>query len=659
MPIISCEETTMLEAQSLDGIAPETELAGTARRIRLWILEQIALQKDRAALWLPVLLGLGIGIYFALPEEPPLVLGLFTWVLMAAVLAAIWPYRFGKKGRKLYFGIIIMLLPLTGFAAAQIRTHKAFTPMIERKIGPVTLTGTIRSVEKLPGKKGSRVVLDGLRIEDIEPSKTPRLVRLQLRQDSDIRVGQKISALAELTPPSAPVYPGGYDFRRSFYFQGIGAVGFIYRAPEILAQPTQGLWNIEGLRQSIAGVLWRELPAEQAAIVSALTIGQQKGIPEKDEEDLRDAGLAHLLAISGMNISFVAGLIFFLTRLLLAASPVLALKFPIKKIAATLSFAGAVFYMMLSGAEVPVQRAVLMTGIVILAIIMDRTPISLRLVSFSAFVILLVSPESLISASFQMSFGAVIALVAFYEGTEQFWIRSYRDAGPLRRIALYFIGVCLSSLIASTATAPFAAYHFQQFPTYGLLANLMAVPLMGFFNNARRSGRLHSDALRSVILASSTDGAGSELDDGHRPVDGRVTRRSVEFGILAVRNLYGLRFRRTAHLPLERARKDPVHRFCCSRDIRTAPTLAAGYSGLGDGQVDRLSGRRRSDSRQFETHGKIRSGELGAAGGPARRFKHSLSKIHFLQTGNGRLSPTMRHTGVPDHGESKEYITCE
>ncbi|MBP7757745.1 MAG: ComEC family competence protein [Alphaproteobacteria bacterium] len=470
----------MLEAQSLDGIAPETELAGTARRIRLWILEQIALQKDRAALWLPVLLGLGIGIYFALPEEPPLVLGLFTWVLMAAVLAAIWPYRFGKKGRKLYFGIIIMLLPLTGFAAAQIRTHKAFTPMIERKIGPVTLTGTIRSVEKLPGKKGSRVVLDGLRIEDIEPSKTPRLVRLQLRQDSDIRVGQKISALAELTPPSAPVYPGGYDFRRSFYFQGIGAVGFIYRAPEILAQPTQGLWNIEGLRQSIAGVLWRELPAEQAAIVSALTIGQQKGIPEKDEEDLRDAGLAHLLAISGMNISFVAGLIFFLTRLLLAASPVLALKFPIKKIAATLSFAGAVFYMMLSGAEVPVQRAVLMTGIVILAIIMDRTPISLRLVSFSAFVILLVSPESLISASFQMSFGAVIALVAFYEGTEQFWIRSYRDAGPLRRIALYFIGVCLSSLIASTATAPFAAYHFQQFPTYGLLANLMAVPLMGF-----------------------------------------------------------------------------------------------------------------------------------------------------------------------------------
>ncbi len=113
--------------------------------------------------------------------------------------------------------------------------------------------------------------------------------------------------------------------------------------------------------------------------------------------------MAHLLAISGMNISFVAGLIFFLTRLLLAASPVLALKFPIKKIAAMLSFAGAVFYMMLSGAEVPVQRAVLMTGIVILAIIMDRTPISLRLVSFSAFVILLVSPESLISASFQMS----------------------------------------------------------------------------------------------------------------------------------------------------------------------------------------------------------------------------------------------------------------
>lgn len=470
----------MLEAQSLDGIAPETQDDGRWPGIAPWIRDQIALQKDRAPLWLPVLLGSGIGVYFALPEEPPLVLGLFVWVLLAAVLAAIWPYRFGRKGRKLYLALVIMLLPLTGFAAAQLRTHNAYTPMLEKKIGPVTVQGMVRSIEKLPGKKGSRVVLAALEIEDLDPAKVPHFARLQLRQDAEIKVGQKISALAELTPPSAPVYPGGYDFRRSFYFQGIGAVGFIYRAPEIIRQPEAGILNIQGLRQSIAGVLWRELPPEQAAIVSALTIGQQKGIPEEDEDALRDAGLAHLLAISGMNISFVAGLIFFLTRLILATSPLLALKLPIKKIAAALSFAGAVFYMLLSGAEVPVQRAVVMTGIVILAVIMDRTPISLRLVSFSAFVILLVSPESMMSASFQMSFSAVVALVAFYEGTEQFWIRAYRDSGPFRRIALYFVGVCLSSLIASTATAPFAAYHFQQFPTYGLLANLIAVPLMGF-----------------------------------------------------------------------------------------------------------------------------------------------------------------------------------
>ncbi|MCB1840478.1 MAG: ComEC family competence protein [Alphaproteobacteria bacterium] len=470
----------MLDTQSLDAMAPEIQESGAFRQVRTWSKEQFALQKERAVLWLPVHMALGIGLYFALPVEPPLAGGLLAWVILLALLTTLHPYRLGQKGGKLYTALILLILPATGFTAAQLRTHLVYTPIIAHKIGPVTVTGTVESIERLPGKKGNRILLSDISVENLEAQDTPRKVRLQARQNSDFFVGQKVKVLAQLTPPSAPVYPGGYDFRRAFYFQGIGAVGFIYRIQDVLETPAGYGWNIEILRQAAARTIWGELPADQAAIVSALTIGQQKGISEKNEDAMRNAGLAHLLAISGLNISLVAGLIFFFTRLCMATSPVLALNCPIKKIAALISFVGAVFYMLLAGAEIPVQRAVLMTGIVILAILMDRTPISLRLVAFSATVILILSPESLISASFQMSFAAVLALVSFYEGTAKFWVRAYSQAGPFQRIALYFLGVCLSSLVASTATAPFAAYHFQRFPVYGLLANLVAVPLMGF-----------------------------------------------------------------------------------------------------------------------------------------------------------------------------------
>lgn len=152
----------------------------------------------------------------------------------------------------------------------------------------------------------------------------------------------------------------------------------------------------------------------------------------------------------------------------------------VKNIAAIAALLGTIAYMLLAGATVPTQRATLMTAIVFLAIILNRNPFSLRLVAVSAFVILLHSPESLMSASFHMSYAAVACLIYFYECTREYWVAAYRKQGWYQGLTLYFIGVCVTTIIASIATAPFSLYHFGQVSFIGSVANLVAVPLLAF-----------------------------------------------------------------------------------------------------------------------------------------------------------------------------------
>jgi competence protein ComEC len=205
--------------------------------------------------------------------------------------------------------------------------------------------------------------------------------------------------------------------------------------------------------------------------------GDRAAIPEDVMRTFRDSGLAHLLAISGLHIGLFAGILFFGVRALLALIPPLALRFPIKKWAAAAAIPGAFAYALIAGATVPTQRAFVMVGLVLLAVLLDRQGLSMRLVAWAASVILLFKPESLLGASFQMSFAAVIALIAGYE----FYIRRRaRREGPLpwwRRPPAFLAGVAVTTLIASSATAPFAIYHFNRFAVFALAANLIAVPI--------------------------------------------------------------------------------------------------------------------------------------------------------------------------------------
>ncbi len=442
------------------------------RPARDFLAYEAALQKPRLFLWFPVLLSLGIAAYFSLRAEPPVIL------TVAAVLIALALYYVaGARHRTL---CLLVLLVVAGFAAAQARTHLIYTPILKKEISPVTLGGRIELIEEMEGGKGSRVVLRDVEIEELAPEATPRKIRLSVRKDDGLLAGQHIRVLAGIGPPSPPLNPGGFDFQRYMFFQGIGGLGFAFSAPEILSGSDAHGDFIEDVRVAIDRRIAAHMQHPEAAVAMALITGRRAAISDEANEAISAAGLAHILSISGLHIGLVSGIIFFVTRLLMVCIPGFALRFPVKKYAALFAFAGAAFYTMLAGATVPTQRSLIMVGIALFAVIVDRSPLSIRLVAFAALTVLLVSPESLTTASFQMSFGAVAALVVVFDWLRPWLSAQYRAAGMVKKAALYFMGVCLTTIIATLATAPLTAFHFQQLAIYGVVGNGLAVPLSSF-----------------------------------------------------------------------------------------------------------------------------------------------------------------------------------
>jgi competence protein ComEC len=308
--------------------------------------------------------------------------------------------------------------------------------------------------------------------------------RLRLRvagEGAGLRLGDSVVVRAKVGPPPPPSIPDSYDFQRHAFFEGIGAVGFAYGAPRLAeraASSGPSAW-LGGLRLAMTERILPRLPGAAGGIAVALVTGEQAAIPRADLTAMRDSGLAHLLSISGLHMAFVAGILFVGLRAALALVPSLALNHPIKKWTAAAALLGTLFYLLLSGSSVPAQRAFIMTGLVLAAILLDRSAVSMRLVAWAALALLLLRPEALLGASFQMSFAAVVALVAAFEATRDWRRRRLADAGMARRAAYYALDLGLTSLIAMLATAPYAAFHFNRFADYALAANLLAVPLTG------------------------------------------------------------------------------------------------------------------------------------------------------------------------------------
>jgi competence protein ComEC len=360
---------------------------------------------------------------------------------------------------------------------AKLNELRLATPVLDRPV--VThLTARVASLE--PRGTGMRAVLDHIRSGGL--STLPERARVRLRGREDIQPGAWLSLTARLDTPPAPSEPGAADLGRSLFFQSIGAVGFAYgRAHLVLAADPPRLdarleSEVEALRLRMTGRIQRVLPGSTGGIASALITGERGGIAEEDEAALRDAGLAHVLAIAGLHMALVGGGMFWLLRAALAAVPALVLRYPVKKWAAAGALGASCFYLVISGASPSAVRAFVMLAMVMLAILLDRPALSMRSLALAAGILLVARPQDIAEPGFQMSFAAVAALVAVAE-----WEAGRERIKPRGALFRWVHGIVMTSLVGSMATLPFALFHFGRATHYAVLGNLIAMPVMGLW----------------------------------------------------------------------------------------------------------------------------------------------------------------------------------
>ena len=327
-------------------------LAGLVRGFRVCLAALLA-ERDRWPLWLPVALAAGIGAYFAFSDEPPRAIA-FSLGLAGLMVAVSTLLTNGIFARAALAAAAAMLI---GFGVAKLRTEIVAAPALAHRIGPVEMSGRV-DFAQLHGK-GMRAViaLDG--VARTYGRTMPTRVRVSFRNDAGLLIpGARIAFKAVLMPPPAPAAPGDYDFARAAYFDRLGAVGYAYGEPEWLVPPRPPGFP-ERIQGMVAHLRWRMsarihavLPGSTGAIASAIITGDRGGISDEDESALRDAGLAHVLAIAGLHMALVGMGLFWAVRAALAAFPRIALIYPIKKWAAIAALFGAGFYLVISGAAV-------------------------------------------------------------------------------------------------------------------------------------------------------------------------------------------------------------------------------------------------------------------------------------------------------------------
>jgi competence protein ComEC len=379
-------------------------------RLRAWAAEEAA--PGRLLIWLAVAFGLGIALYFTAEHEPQLWAAATAFAGTSAVVIAL-----RQRGVSVLIALGIAAVA-AGFFLATLRASRLEHPILQRTAWGAALTGYVEVREERA--RSDRIVV---RVHTIAGTRGEKLrrVRVAVRKGTAPPVGSFVALKARLSPPPAPLRPGGYDFARDLYFRGIGAVGFALGKIKTAAAPAPpGLWlrtaaRIDQLRDGIDRRIRLALTGDARAIASALITGKRDAISSTVNNAMYVSSLAHVLSISGYHMAVVAGVVFFLLRALLALSPTLAEHEPIKKWSAAVALAAAAFYLVLSGAGVATQRAFVMTAIVLAGVMLDRAALTLRTLAIAALVVMIATPEAIVHPSFQMSFAATLALVAAYE----------------------------------------------------------------------------------------------------------------------------------------------------------------------------------------------------------------------------------------------------
>ncbi len=444
------------------------------RRFYAWVVES-----EAVAVAFALSVCVGAALYMSAKSEPAwsVLAGPAGLSLVARSLVRRW-----SASAPLGFAFLLVLGMSAGGLAGKVRTHLVAAPKVHSAIGPVMVEGWVVGIE--PGAAGPRLRLRVHAIQGLAKGDTPRLLRVTHANRLDVGPGRFVRCWSVLRPPPGPSIPGDYDFRRQAYFSRLGAVGYVQGRCRggVLGPPENFLekarLSLATARRTLGEHVQRAAGPRAGGFAAALVSGDRSFMSNADQDALRASGLAHLLAISGLHMGIVGGLVFLIVRRSLALIEPLALRAPVSKLAAAAALIASLVYLVISGASVSTQRAFIMTSVFLIAVLIDRKALSLRTFSIAMILVAISQPESVIGPGFQMSFAATGALVAVFDAwgrrraeTPRAWL-----ATPIFAVQSIFV----SSATATAATAPFAIFHFDRVAPLGLAANLLAMPVISF-----------------------------------------------------------------------------------------------------------------------------------------------------------------------------------
>ena len=482
MVLVHTETATQLDAAPI----PRRDVSARTLPVGAAAARAVSDERDRGTgfILLPVAMAVGVVVYGALPFEPSL------WLVVSALAALLLLARLCRAWPAISFIVLALFATMAGVGLAGLETWRTGTAMMGSEIGTEVTGRVVRIEHQATGR--TRLTLDVASTARPELRYAPDRVRLSARNvPAELQLGMTIVGIARLMPPSGPVRPGGYDFAYNSYFDGIGAIGFFLRDPELAASsPPPDLretlvLRLEAVRLAIAARVRAVLSGAEGEIAATLIAGVRAGIPETVNEDLRKTGLAHILSISGLHMALVAGTVLVAIRGGLALFPVFASRRPVKKYAAIVALIAATLYLGISGGAVAAQRSYIMLAVMLVAILFDRAAITMRNLAISAIIVIAISPHEVVGPSFQMSFAATAALIGAYG----WWSERRRvpeapraERGAIGRLAAgafkFMLGLAATSVIAGLATTLYGAYHFHRVSPHALWVNLSAMPIV-------------------------------------------------------------------------------------------------------------------------------------------------------------------------------------
>ncbi|MDR2268994.1 MAG: ComEC/Rec2 family competence protein [Rickettsiales bacterium] len=367
----------------------------------------------------------GIALYFVLPFEP---IVRFPILICCLCLACFVKYR------------RIIFLFIFGFFYAVLRAGWVDTKLLAHSRLNSDVAGFVMDIEHSADRK--RVFV-----------RTADDLLFQISIPFDCAIGSDFIARANIYSPTAADAFSRFDYRRWSFFNGLSGNG----------SATSGECGGAG-RQTFRD--WLHEKANNK-LADSLALGYKNAIPRADYDKIKAAGIAHIFSISGYHLTLVGGWLFLIFYFFVRLSPRLTRRFPAKNLALPITALGLAFYLFLSGMAVATIRSFIMASVGFLAALLNRRVLTVRNAALVFALMILIRPFWLVSSGFQLSFAAIFGLLHFFEN------RKIKGNG----IGKFFYVLAISSAIATIWTFPFVVYHFGNFPVYGLLGNLILLPI--------------------------------------------------------------------------------------------------------------------------------------------------------------------------------------